>query len=159
MTDHTDVTRTSFIGKPVNRVDGLAKVTGTAKYAGEFNVPGLLQGVVISSDIPKGKITSIDDKEALALAGVKMVYTHLNVKDLPWFDLSYKDMNMLPGSPFRPFYSNEIQFSQQPVALVIAETLELARYASTLVRIQYEKAEFETNLEKQSRQGVRAAAW
>ena len=52
MTDHTDVTRTSFIGKPVNRVDGLAKVTGTAKYAGEFNVPRLLHGVVISSDIP-----------------------------------------------------------------------------------------------------------
>jgi len=148
MAVHTDISQTSVIGKPVSRVDGLAKVTGTAKYTGDVNVPGLLHGVVISSDVPKGKIISIDDKDALAIRGVKMVYSHLNVKDMPWFDLNYKDMNMLPGSPFRPFHSDEIQFSQQPVALVIAASLELARYASTLVRIQYEKAEFETNLEK-----------
>ncbi|HYF70658.1 MAG TPA: xanthine dehydrogenase family protein molybdopterin-binding subunit [Ohtaekwangia sp.] len=138
---------TKYIGKPVSRVDGVAKVTGTARYAGEYNVAGLLHGVVISSEVPKGKILSIHTTDALAVKGVTKVYSHENVSGLPWFDLTYKDMNMLPGSPFRPFYNDEIQFSQQPVALVVAETLALARYAATLVRIQYEKIDFDTNLE------------
>jgi xanthine dehydrogenase YagR molybdenum-binding subunit len=139
---------TNYIGKPVNRVDGVAKVTGTARYTAEYNVQGLLYGMVISSPIARGKIISIDTSLALAVQGVKKIYSHENVKDMPWFDISYKDMNLLPGSPYRPFYSNEIQFSQQPIALVIAESLELARYASTLVRIQYEEDVFETSLEK-----------
>ncbi len=141
-------TWTNYIGKPVNRVDGVAKVTGTARYTAEYNVQGLLYGMVISSPIARGKIISIDTSLALAVQGVKKIYSHENVKDMPWFDISYKDMNLLPGSPYRPFYSNEIQFSQQPIALVIAESLELARYASTLVRIQYEEDVFETSLEK-----------
>jgi xanthine dehydrogenase YagR molybdenum-binding subunit len=153
MTASLDISDTSYIGKPVSRVDGIAKVTGKARYAAEYNFKGLLHGVVISSPIPRGRIISVDSKDALAVKGVVMVYTHDNVKDLPWFDLNYKDMNKLPGKPFKPFYSNEIQFSQQPVALVIAETLEVARYASTLVRIQYETAEFETNLKNNLKKG------
>lgn len=144
---------TSYIGKPVNRVDGIAKVTGAAQYAAEYNMPGLLHGVVISSPIPRGKIISLDTKDALAINGVKNVYSHENVKGMPWFDLSYKDMNMLPGKPFRPFYSNEIQFSQQPVALVIADSLEVARYAARFVNITYEKAPFETNFEDNLEKG------
>lgn len=139
---------TNYIGKPVTRVDGVAKVTGAARYTAEYNVQGLLYGVVISSPIARGKIVSIDAARALAVHGVKKIYSHDNVKDMPWFDISYKDMNLLPGSPYRPFYSNEIQFSQQPVALVIAESLELARYASTLIYIEYEEAPFETSLER-----------
>lgn len=153
MTSHSDSYQTSYIGKPVSRVDGVAKVTGAARYAGDYNFPGLLHGIVISSPIPKGRITSIDVEDAMAVEGVRMVYSHENVRDLPWFDLNYKDMNLLPGSPFRPFYSDEIQFSQQPVALVVAETLELARHASTLVRIRYEKAASETNLEMNLEKG------
>ncbi len=142
-----DISQASYIGQPISRVDGVAKVTGTARYAGEYTAPGLLHGLVISSPVAKGRILSIQSEEARAVNGIIKIYSHENVKDLPWFDLSYKDMNLLPGSPFRPFYSNEIQFSQQPVALVIAESLELARYAATLVRIEYETAPFETDLE------------
>lgn len=144
---------TSYIGKPVSRVDGIAKVTGTARYAAEYNVPGLLHGVVISSPIPRGTIISIHTADAMAIKGVKNVYSHENVKGMPWFDLKYKDMNVLPGKPFKPFYSGDIQFSQQPVALVIAESLELARYASKFVRITYEKADFETSLENNLEKG------
>ncbi|MBT1702887.1 xanthine dehydrogenase family protein molybdopterin-binding subunit [Chryseosolibacter indicus] len=150
---NTTNTDTSYIGRPVNRVDGVLKVTGKAQYAGEYNTSGLLHGIVICSPIPRGKITSVSTSDALKVKGVKKVFTHENVKGLPWFDLSYKDMELLPGSPFRPFYSNEILFSQQPVALVVAESLELARYASTLVRIQYETAEFETSLERNLKKG------
>ena len=54
------LTSTNAIGKPVSRVDGPAKVTGQAKYAAEFNVPGLAHGFVVSSTIAKGRIKSID---------------------------------------------------------------------------------------------------
>lgn len=138
---------TQYIGKPVNRVDAFEKVTGKARYAGEYNLEGLLYGVVVSSSIARGKITSLDTSAALTIEGVKNVYSHLNVNGLPWFDIKYKDMNMLPGSPFRPFYSNEIQFSQQPIALVVAESLELARYAASLIKVEYQSEEFDTNLE------------
>lgn len=153
MNTTTQTIETNYIGKPVSRVDGIAKVTGKAQYAGEYNATGLLHGIVICSPIPKGKIISFDADDALKVKGVKKVYSHENVKGLPWLDLKYKDLELLPGSPFRPFYSNEIIFNQQPVALVIAETLELARYAATLVRIQYETADFETSLERNLKKG------
>src|SRR5437016_2492853 len=61
---------TSYIGTPTSRVDGRAKVTGEARYAGEFNVPGLAHGYAIESTIPKGRIARIDTNEALRVAGV-----------------------------------------------------------------------------------------
>ncbi|PQA59645.1 xanthine dehydrogenase family protein molybdopterin-binding subunit [Siphonobacter curvatus] len=132
---------TQYIGKPTSRVDGRAKVTGQAKYAGEFQVPGLAYGVVVSSTIAKGKITTIDTSKALALEGVIQVFTHENVSGLAWFDKSYKDQDSPPGSPFRPLHNSEIKFSQQPIALVVAESFELARYAASLVHVEYEHSE------------------
>ncbi len=70
------------IGKPISRVDGRAKVTGAAKYAAEYNVPGLVYGVVVSSAIAKGKIIRIDAAEALRLPGVLQVFTHENMPQL-----------------------------------------------------------------------------
>lgn len=140
---------TDYIGKPASRVDGRAKVTGEAKYAAEFNVPGLLHGVVVSSAIAKGKITSIDTSEALALEGVLQVFTHENRPALAWFDHSYQDEDSPPGAPFRPLYDEKILFSQQPIALVVAETFELARYGALLVRVEYEQKTPVTNLQAQ----------
>lgn len=137
---------TSYIGKPLNRVDGFAKVTGEAKYAGEFAVPDLLYGVVISSTIAKGKILQIHTAETLALPGVVQVFSHLNVPSLAHFNFSYIDMDAPPGRHFRYFQTNKISFSQQPVALVIAETFETARYAATLVHVDYETEEPVTDL-------------
>ncbi len=128
-----------YIGKPISRVDGRAKVTGNAKYAAEFNMgTGILHGFVISSPIAKGKITTVNTRQALSQKGVLTVFTHLNVPGLAWFDRSYRDQDAPPGgSPFRPLQSDEILFSQQPIALVVAETFELARYAATLVHFEY----------------------
>ncbi|MBL8585699.1 MAG: hypothetical protein JNM23_03110, partial [Bradyrhizobiaceae bacterium] len=56
---------TSYIGTPISRVDGRAKVTGAAKYAAEYNVPGLAHGSVVTSRIAKGRVTRIDTSEAL----------------------------------------------------------------------------------------------
>ena len=101
---------TNYIGKPVNRVDGRAKVTGDAKYAAEFNETGdLLYGYVVSSSIASGEITNIDTSKALAVKGVIKVFTHENVPGLAWFDKSYQDQDApKKGSPFRPLHSKKI---------------------------------------------------
>ena len=138
---------TKYIGKPTSRVDGPAKVTGAAKYAAEFNTPGLCYGVVVSSAIARGTITHIDTSDALALPGVLQVFTHENAPHTAWFDRNYKDETAPPGSPFRPLHSNTMQYSGQPVALVVADTFDTARYASTLVKITYEREAHETNLD------------
>ncbi len=138
---------TAHIGKPISRVDGRAKVTGEAKYAAEYATPGLAYGWVVSSPIARGKITSIDASEALKLPGVIQVISHENRPSLAWFDSSYRDQIAPPGSPFRPLYDAEVHFSAQPVALVVADSLELARFASTLVRIEYESRAHVTDLE------------
>ena len=136
------------VGRPVSRPEGPAKVSGSATYAAEFNVPDLWYGYVVSSPITKGKITKIDTAPVLALPGVKQIFSHENVPSLAWFDRAYKDDVAPGGSPFRPLHEPEILFSQQPVALVIAETFELARYAASILRVEYEVAEHHTDLEK-----------
>src|SRR5262245_24968584 len=142
---------TNYIGKPVSRVDGRAKVTGQAKYAGEYNVPNPLYGFVVSSVIAKGRIARIDTAEALRLDGVRHVFTHMNVPHLKATDDSFRDDVAPPGSPFRPLQDDVIRFNGQPIALVVAETFELARYAASLVRVEYDAETHETNLkEKQN---------
>jgi xanthine dehydrogenase YagR molybdenum-binding subunit len=80
---------------------------------------------------------------------VRQVFTHENTGGLPWFDGSYGDEVAPVGSPFRPLYDDEIEFSGQPVAMVVAETFELARHAATLVRVEYVRAAHQTSLEAQ----------
>ncbi|MBO0939117.1 xanthine dehydrogenase family protein molybdopterin-binding subunit [Fibrella sp. HMF5335] len=143
----------TYIGQPVKRVDGRDKVTGKAKYAAEFNVPDLTYGYVISGTIAKGKITRIDSSKALALPGVLTVFTHENRPHTAWFDMSYKDQDAPPGSPFRPLHDAKIKYSGQPVALVVAETFELARYAASLVEVSYDEETHETDLEAHLSEG------
>jgi xanthine dehydrogenase YagR molybdenum-binding subunit len=128
---------TDYIGQSISRVDGRAKVTGQAKYAGEYNDSNHLFGVVVSSTIAKGTITKIVAAEALSLTGVIRVFTHENTPRLKASDKDFHDEAAPPGSPFRPLQDNAIRFNGQPVALVVAETFELARYAATLVRVEY----------------------
>ncbi|KAA0993005.1 xanthine dehydrogenase family protein molybdopterin-binding subunit [Dyadobacter aurulentus] len=136
----------SQIGQPVSRLEGHSKVTGTAKYSGDYQVPGLLYGYVVNSTITKGKITRFDTSRAKALPGVAEVFTFENRPSLAWFDLQYADMDAPPGSPFRPLQDSDILYNGQPIGLVVAETFELARFAVTLLDIEYEQEPFETNL-------------
>ncbi|MCF0048823.1 xanthine dehydrogenase family protein molybdopterin-binding subunit [Dyadobacter sp. LJ53] len=140
--------KTQYIGKPVSRVDGLAKVTGTARYSADFKVDRMLYGYIVSGSIAKGKIISIDTSKAMGLKGVLQVFTHENVSGLPWFSIKYKDMDAPSGSPFRPLHDDKILYSGQPVALVVADTFELARYASSLIDVLYEEESFATDLAK-----------
>ena len=140
---------TGYLGKPTSRVDGRAKVTGTAKYAAEYDVPGLAHGFVVSSAIAKGRITTIHTADALAVAGVLDIFTHEHRPKLASSDEAYKDEVAPPGSPLRPLYDDRILFSGQPVALVVAEEFEIARFAASLVRVEYEHEAHVTDFEAQ----------
>jgi xanthine dehydrogenase YagR molybdenum-binding subunit len=138
-----------YIGTPTSRVDGRAKVTGAAKYAAEFNVPGLAHGSVVTSTIAKGRIARIDASEALRVDGVIAVLTHENRPPMADTDEGYHDDVAPGGSPFRPLYDNQIKFSGQPIALVVAEESEIARFAASLLRVDYDEEAHVTDLYRQ----------
>ena len=139
--------RTNYLGKPASRVDGHAKVTGAAKYAAEHSVLGLAYGFVITSAIARGRIRSIDATEALAVPGVLEIFTHNRRPKMASSDEKYHDEIAPPGSPFRPLYDSQIRFSGQPVALVVADDIETARFAASLVRITYDQRTHVTDFE------------
>ena len=138
-----------YIGASVSRIDGIAKVTGAAKYAAEFNIPGLLYGSIVASTIAKGRITRIDTTAAKRVKGVVDVMTYDHRSSMADTDQAYKDDVAPLGSPFRPLYDNKVMFNGQPIALVVGETSEAARLAASLVKVEYEKEAFVTVLQRQ----------
>ncbi|MBP0447198.1 xanthine dehydrogenase family protein molybdopterin-binding subunit [Roseomonas sp. SSH11] len=151
---HDTALHQPHVGAPRNRVDGRAKVTGAARYAAEYTAPDLAYGHVVSGAIAKGRIRSIDISAAMAVPGVVQVFTHENRPRTAWRSKAYQDEVAPPGTPFRPLYDEKILYSGQPVALVVAEDSEIARYAASLVRVTYEEEKHETDLAK-----VRAQAY
>ena len=133
------------IGSATSRIDGIAKVTGTARYAAEHLAENLLHGVIVSASIAKGRIRSLDDSAARAVPGVVEVITHNNRPHIAWFSRSYHDDVAPPGTPFRALYDDRVYFSGQPIALVVAETFEAARYAASLIDIRYDVEAFNTD--------------
>ena len=115
-----------YVGTPISRVDGRAKVTGGASTPPSSPPPDLAYGCVVSSTIAKGRIAQIDTAAALAVPGVLAVITHENRPRCRWLDAATSDEVAPPGSPFRPLHDDEIHYSGQPVALVVAETFERA---------------------------------
>src|SRR5882757_6349046 len=139
----------TYIGTATSRIDGHAKVTGGAKYAAEFNVPGLVHAFIVESTIAKGRVLHIDASEALRVEGVIDVLTHEKRPRMADTDHAYKDDVAPEGTPFRPLYDGRILFSGQPVALVLAEEWEIARFAASLVRVEYEQEAHVTDLYRQ----------
>lgn len=127
------------IGTPLSRVDGIDKVTGHARYAAEYAVPGMVHGYVVSSSIAKGRIAAIDETAARKVPGVVDVLTHENRPHIAFRDKNYWDEVAPPGSPFRALGDDRVMFSGQPIAVVLAETFEAARFAASLVDVTYEQ--------------------
>ena len=148
------MTATSYLGKPTSRIDGHAKVTGLAKYAAEYNVPGLAHGFVVSSAIAKGRIKRIHTADALSVDGVLDVFTHEHRPKLASSHEKYTDEVAPSGSPFRPLYDDKVLFSGQPVALVVAEEFEIARFAASLIRVEYERKPHVTDFDAQRKRGA-----
>ena len=114
------------IGDPIPRVDGQAKVTGTAKYSAEFSIPGLAHAVLVMSTVPTGRVR-MDTAEAARAPGVLAVITPGNA-----LRLHETERRLTVLQDDQVFYQN------QPIGLVVAETLEQAHHAASLVHPQYQ---------------------
>jgi xanthine dehydrogenase YagR molybdenum-binding subunit len=140
-----------YIGKEMSRVDGVAKVTGKAKYAAEFRAPNLAYGFVALGSIAKDSIKSIDTREAERAAGVVRVFTHLNTPKFgpkpPVEAAPPRGTQPEEDKSFRALQSDRIFFNAQPVALVVAETYEQARFAARLVKVTYNAEKHVTDTE------------
>jgi xanthine dehydrogenase YagR molybdenum-binding subunit len=141
------------IGRPVSRVDGRLKVTGAARYAAEFKHQDLTYGVLVMSTIANGRIKSIDTKAAERAPGVVAVITHSNAPKLRFPDRiigpdRVVDDGVAPwvGRALPVLQGDTIYFDSQPIGVVVAETLEQAEYAATLVNVSYEEKPPATSL-------------
>jgi xanthine dehydrogenase YagR molybdenum-binding subunit len=117
------------IGDPLSRVDGKLKVTGAAKFTAEFPTPNLAHAVLIQSTIPSGQITNMDISQAERAAGVIAVITPYNAVKLS-----------APESRLSLLQDPLVHYNNQPIGLVVAETLHQAAYAASLVRVTYADA-------------------
>ena len=136
----TSLVRVDAIGRPLRRLDGPAKVTGTAAYAYEQPVDRPLHLHAVQATVARGRVRSIDASAAMATDGVVAVLTHENAARLP--GNGDDELAVLQG--------DEVAFRGQFVAGVIAETPEAAREAAGLVRVGYDQEAHEVSLQPDS---------
>jgi xanthine dehydrogenase YagR molybdenum-binding subunit len=132
----TTIAERRAIGESLSRRDGPQKVTGTAPYAYEYRFDKPLYLFPVQSDVARGRVARIDASAAEALPGVVAVLTHANAPRLA--DAGDQELAVLQG--------DDIAFRGQYVAAVVAETLETARYAASLVRVSYDEAPHDVEL-------------
>lgn len=126
----------NFVGQPLARVDGIAKVTGQATYAAEYRLnPSAAFGFIVEATIGKGRIAALDTTAAETARGVRLVMTHLNApKQAAFGPPAVANRN----ARARPVLAGpDVRYYGEPIALVVAEGFEQARAAAALVRAQY----------------------
>lgn len=137
---HVELPELRTVGKPLRRVDALGKTTGTTVYAGDFSMPNMLHGKVFRSSEPSARIKRLDVSKARALDGVACVLT---AEDLPDGRLvtdmpGQTGQKRRKGSDAPVLTSDVVRFAGEPIALVAAETLDIAERALALIEIEYE---------------------
>ncbi|MBI5574081.1 MAG: xanthine dehydrogenase family protein [Elusimicrobia bacterium] len=119
------------VGKTVPRNDVFEKVTGIAKYIDDYKFGDMLYGATVRSAIPHGNIKSFNSDRALKIDGVAAVYTH---KDIP-------GKNEVPFilNDYPLLASDRVLFHGQPIAIVVAKTPEIAKFAAKKVEVTYQE--------------------
>lgn len=127
---------TPSLGTPRVRTEAHDKVTGAARYAYERPQDGMAYGWIVGATIARGIVIAVDASPALAAPGVVAVVTHENAPELqPDVDPELEALQ-----------HTGVQFRGQPVAIVVAETLEEAREAARLVTVDYDAEEHDVVL-------------
>ncbi|HSB38152.1 MAG TPA: molybdopterin cofactor-binding domain-containing protein [Gaiellaceae bacterium] len=134
------------IGESARRVDGLPKVTGAYVYGSDLRADGMLFAIAIRSPHAAARIRWIDTEAAAHAPGVHSVLTAADLPAARTFGLEYSDQPVLADGVVR--------YEGEPVALVAAETRELAREAAALVEVDYEPLEPLTDMEAALRPGA-----
>jgi xanthine dehydrogenase YagR molybdenum-binding subunit len=126
-------------GEGIDRVDGRLKVCGRAPYAADFAVPNLAHAVLVLSTVPSGRIVRMDVAAASALPGVIAVVSPMNAPRLPQGGKA--GVNPPAGRVLALLQDDVVAYNNQPVALVVADTLERAAQGARLVRVVYAPGE------------------
>jgi xanthine dehydrogenase YagR molybdenum-binding subunit len=134
------------IGQPIDRIDGRLKVTGGARYSAEMPVANVHHAVIVQSTVANGRITGIDTAEAERMPGVVKVITHRNAPRLS------AKVGTPPASRVLTLLQDDrVWYNGQPVALVVADTLEHATDAALRVRASYDTTRPVTDMRQTSR--------
>ncbi|WP_069164231.1 xanthine dehydrogenase family protein molybdopterin-binding subunit [Nocardia altamirensis] len=131
-------TAPKLIGQGLDRIDGHAKVTGAARYTAEIPMPNAAYGVLVGAEIGSGTLTSLDVAAAMR-SGAVAVFTHENlprVASVPLLPSMFGQA--APGQTFFPMQDTTIHYFGQPIAVVVADTFEIAQEAARLVEATYE---------------------
>jgi xanthine dehydrogenase YagR molybdenum-binding subunit len=124
------------VGQPISRADGRLKVAGAARYTADIPIEDAAHAAIVHSTIANGRTISIDTRAAEGAPGVLAVFTHRNLPRMnptpkPWSHLHPH------GQGYLPLQDDKIHYAGQPVALVVAETLDEAAHAGTLLNVEY----------------------
>lgn len=117
------------IGKPVSRIDGYDKVSGTAKYTFDINLPRMAQARILRSSIPHAKIKKIDTSKAENLPGVLGILSSMNAPDIKWFSTS-------------SLFDKHIRYEGDEIACVVAESEVIALKALKLIKVDFDELPF-----------------
>jgi xanthine dehydrogenase YagR molybdenum-binding subunit len=130
------MTGTTAIGAPLRRLDATDKVAGAARYAVEHPTEDVAYCWIVGATVARGRITAIDDAQALAHPGVQAVLTHANAPRVKEVDDGELYVLQTP----------EVGYRGQIVAAVVADTLEAAREGAALVHVHYDEQPHDTVL-------------
>jgi CO/xanthine dehydrogenase Mo-binding subunit len=122
-------TERRVVGKSLPRFDAPGKVTGTAVYAADFALPGMLVGKVFRSSVPHARLVRMDTARARALPGVRAIITADDIPDVRYGG-AVKDETVFAGA--------RVRYVGQPVAAVAATTPEAAQAALAAIEAVYE---------------------
>ncbi|NKE43992.1 xanthine dehydrogenase family protein molybdopterin-binding subunit [Roseomonas frigidaquae] len=134
----------SSIGQPVTRRDGVLKVTGQARYAADNHPSGMLHAVLAVSRIARGRVAFLDIQSARAHPGVVEVMVTAN---RPALALHPDDKSVPFSFSMDLLQDDRVRYAGQPIAVVIAETLEAATEAAALLAPRYEAEPVEVTLD------------
>ena len=123
------------VGQPISRIDGRLKVTGSARYTADIPLETSVHAAIVYSTIANGRIVSIETAVAENAPGVLAVLTH---KNMPRMNQQSWSHLRPQGQTYLPLQDDRIHYAGQPVALVVAATLDQATYAGTLIKVAYE---------------------
>jgi carbon-monoxide dehydrogenase large subunit len=133
------VHRTLSVGAPLARFEDERFVKGEAQYVGDLKVPGMLHAAVVRSLAAHARIVSVDAGGALALDGVHAVLTADDTAELDDFPLIVRNDEEIVRAMHPVLARDEVRYVGQPVALVVAETAELAADAAELVWVELDE--------------------
>ncbi len=143
----------SIIGQSVTRIDARGKVTGETQYPGDINLPNQAYMKILFAHRPHARIKAIDILKAEALPGVIAVFT---AKDVPVneYGLIMPDQPVLCGPGSSKPFADRVRFVGDQVAVVVADTEEIAAQARHLIQVDYEDLPVVSDVEAAMRPGA-----